>query len=212
MSQKTYRRLTRFLFAFLFLVFVLLYLLLSHGYDRASPTGGGSGWRLRRLELGDVPVSDERSGGFIVDEFPFPASTHPGAAEFDKRLVLCRTAVVNQGEVAVDVALKIYGTRLDGEETPPAGLNCGAYHYSGEADPVGEDYMAFLDRAQAAPPDAQALVLWQEAGGGAFRLEAGASRELVLFFWVDDGTVSTLTDLARERYSVTVKLTSRAAA
>lgn len=211
MTQKGYRRLTRFLFTFLFLVFVLLYLLLSQSHDRGSATGGGMGWKSRSLSLGDVAVSETRSGGFIVDEFPFPASTHLGAEDFSRQVLVCRTGVENQGEGAVTVSLSIHGTRLDTEDTAPEGLNCGVYHYSGVADPVGADYPAFLDRVQALPPDAQRLTLWQEPDSGRFTLEPGERRELVLFFWVDDGAVPTLTDLDRERYSVTAKLTSRAA-
>ena len=211
MSQKTYRRLTRFLFLFLFLVFLLLYLLLSRRYDRASANGGGYGWRNRNLALGDVKISDVRSGGFIVDEFPFGQSTSPAAEDFDRQVAVCRTHIVNEGEVAVNVGMSIHGTRLGEGDAPLYGLNCGAYTYAGEDDPAGADYAAFLTRTSALPPDGQRLTLWQEPDGGTMRIPAGESRSLVLFVWVDEAEVPTLTDLDRERYSVTVKLTSRAA-
>lgn len=211
MSQKRYRKLTRFLFVFLFLVFLLLYLLLSRRYDHAGPNGGGTGWRNRSLSLGDVKVSDVRSGGFIVDEFPFSDVTAPGAADFSDRVLVCRTHVQNEGDVAVNVALSIHGTRLGEGETPPAGLCGGVYHYAGETDPVGADYAAFLTQAQAVDPDPQRFSLWREDDAYPIRLEAGESRTLVLFFWVDSRSVPTLTDLDRDHYSVTVKLTSRSA-
>lgn len=212
MTQKQYRRLTRGLFFFLLLVFFLLYLLLSHQYDRAGPSGGGSGWRNRRLALEPIQVSEVRSSGFIVDEFPFSASTTPTDQDFDQNLLVCAAQVTNTGTVRVNVDVSIHGTDLKDGSPPPQGLCCGFYHHGGE-DPYQGDYAAFF-----APPAAQALgeprlTLWLQEGDSprSFSLAPGETRYLTLCFWVDQDVLPTLTDLDRESYSVTVKLTSRSA-
>lgn len=212
MTQKQYRRLTRGLFLFLFLVFFLLYLLLSHSYDHASANGGGTGWRNRKLALEPIQVSEIRSSGFIVDEFPFSGSTDPAAEDFHKRLLVCNAQVTNSGTAAVNVGVSIHGTDLKDGSPPPEGLCCGFYHYGGE-DPVGEDYAAFLSAPATERLTEPRLSLWlqERLYPQSFRLEVGETRYLTLFFWVDQSVVPTLTDLDQESYSVTVKLTSRAA-
>lgn len=218
MTQKTYRRVTRFLFCFLFLVFFLLYLLLSQRYDRAGVNRGGGGWRNRSLALGAVTVSEVRSGGFILDEFPFPGPTAPEKDDFLKNVLVCRAELINEGGGPVDVTVGIHGTALaEGGGDANPGLCGGFYYYEGETDPIGGDYASLLsdpgaglkvyDRGERN----MELYLAEGAYPTRFRMEPGGARTLVLFFWVDEDEMDFITDLDREGYSVTVKLTSRGA-
>lgn len=214
MTQKQYRRLTHFLFFFLFLVFFLLYLLLSRRYDHASATGGGTGWRDRRLALGTVTISDVRSGGFIVDEFPIPAPTTPEAEDFDRQVLVCRAKLYNEGETAINVSAGIYGTALGQKSDDDEGLCCAVYHDTGD-DPVSPDYGAFLaDGANGFQVSARSeknLVLYEARSTYPlqFTMDPGETRYLTLIFWVDENVRPAVTDLDRDAYSVTVKLTSR---
>lgn len=210
MSQKSYRRLTRILFLLLFLLFLLLYLLLQ-GKSGGRPGGhGGPNWIERTLPLGDVQVSDVRSGGFIVDEFPIPASTLLKNGDFNENVIAVSTSVYNEGEVAVTVTPSIYGTQKAENANANPGLHCGFYTYSGDTDPAGGDFVALLSAADwsVVPRQEKALELHVK-GEAALTLEPGETRHAVLFFWVDANAVPTLTDQERNEYSVTVKLTSR---
>lgn len=210
MSQKSYRRLTRILFLLLFLLFLLLYLLLQ-GKSGGRPGGhGGPNWIERTLPLGDVQVSDVRSGGFIVDEFPIPASTSLGDEAFNENVISVSTSVYNEGELPVTVTPSVYGTQKAENADANPGLHCGFYTYSGETDPAGGDFAALLSGVDwsAAPRHEKALELHIK-GEAAFTLEPGETRRIVLFFWADADVVPTLTDQERNEYSVTVKLTSR---
>lgn len=216
MSQKTYRRLTRFLFLLLFLLFFLLYLLLSGqpGHRRRGGGGGAGGWEERRLTLGDVQVSEIRSGGFLVQEFPEIESTSVSAGDFPQKLTLCATSVHNEGESAVNVSLAVSGTVHSPDAPVNPGLCCAVYHYAGDADPAGGDYAALLSDGSwtALPHDRQNLELWiSRLRPMVFQLQPGETRRLVLLFWVDEAVLPTVTELDRNAYSVTVKLTSRAA-
>lgn len=210
MSQKSYRRLTRILFLFLFLLFLLLYLLLQ-GKSGGRPGGhGGPNWIERTLPLGDVQVSDVRSGGFIVDEFPLPASTSLGDEDFNENVISVSTSVYNEGEVTVTVTPSIYGTQKAENANANPGLHCGFYTYSGDIDPASGDYASFLSKSDwsVTPRHEKALELHIK-DEPAFALAPGETRHVVLFFWADTDVVPTLTDQERNEYSVTVKLTSR---
>lgn len=210
MSQKSYRRLTRFLFLLLFLLFLLLYLLLQ-GKSGGRPGGhGGPNWIERTLPLGDVRVSDVRSGGFIVDDFPLPASTSLDSGDFNENVIAVSTSIYNEGETAVTVTPSIYGTRKAENANANPGLHCAFYTYSGDTDPAGGDFAAFLSNSDwsVTPHQEKALEL-HVRGEAAFTLEPGETRRVILFFWADAAKVPTLTDQERGEYSVTVKLTSR---
>lgn len=212
MSQKSYRRLTRALFLLLFLLFLLLYLLLQ-GKSGGRPGGGsGSNWMERTLPLGDIQVSDVRSGGFIVDEFPIPASSLMGSEDFNENIIAVTTTLHNEGDVAVDITPSIYGSRKAEDANANPGLCCGFYTYSGEADPAGGDYAAYLSGGgwTVTPHSEKALEL--RVREAAFSIPPGELRHIVLLFWVDEEQLPTLTDLERNSYSVTIKLTSRASA
>lgn len=211
MTQRSYRRLTRILFLVLFLFFLLLFLLLQG--KSSGRVGGQSGpnWIERTLPLGDVLVSEVRSGGFIVDEFPIPASTTLDSEDFNENIIVVTTSVYNTGTETVDVTPSIYGTKkVEGTELNP-GLNCGFYHYSGDTDPANADIAAFLTGSgwNAILRGEKDLSLHVK-DSAAFSLAPGETRHLVLFFWVDESRVPTLTDMERSAYSITVKLTSRA--
>lgn len=213
MSQRSYRRLTRFLFFFLFLVFFLLYLLLSGRPQYSTQTGGGSGWNERHLTLGDIRVSEVRSSGFIVDEFPIPASTRVGDEDFNENVILCSTSVHNEGEVAVEVTVSIHGSKKNDSGIPNPGLCCGFYHYPGQGEDPGEDFAALLGATPwvKTPHGEKNLALYVR-DGSTFRLAPGETRHISLFFWVDADEVPTLTNIERDDYSITVKLTSRSTA
>ncbi len=212
MSQRNYRRLTRGLFLFLFLVFFLLYLLLSGRPEHSTRTGSGSHWKERHLTLGEVRVSEIRSGGFIVNEFPIPGATRMGDADFNENVLRCSTSVYNEGEVAVEVTASIYGTKKNDVAILNPGLCCGFYHRDGAEEAADEDFAALLSspRWEKTPRSEKNLELYIQ-DSSSFRLEPGETRSLSLLFWVDADHVPTLTNLEREGYSVTVKLTSRQA-
>lgn len=211
MSQKNYRRLTRVLFLLLAVFFFLLYLLMGSSSVNGPNRTGAPQWRERRLELGEVRVSPVRSGGFLVDSFPIPASTVPSAADFDENVIRCSTTVYNEGTEPVDVTASVYGTRTgdDGEANP--GLHCSFYSYQGDEDPAGSGLAVLLAQPgwTEAPHGETALAL-HTRDDGPIRLEPGERRSIVLFFWTDAETEPALTDAVRSGYSVTVKLTSRA--
>lgn len=212
MSQRNYRKLTRFLFLLLFLLFFLLYLLLR-GQTGGRPTGGTGReqWEERHLTLGQIQVSEIRSGGFIVDQFPLPASTVVGDGDFDENVIICATSVHNEVPVTVTVTPSIYGSQTTESGTPNPGLCGGFYSYGDTADPGSEGYAALLSGPDwtTIPHGEKALELHIK-GSAAFSLEPGETRQIVLFFWTDGAEVPTLTDRERLEYSVTVKLTSRA--
>lgn len=211
MSQRSYRRLTRFLFFLLALFFSLLYLLMRSSSMNGPTQTDGPQWRERRLTLGEIRVSAVRSGGFLVDSFPIPASTVPEAEDFDKNVIRCSTTVYNEGAEPVDVTVSIYGTRTgaDGETNP--GLHCAFYSSPGDDDPAAPELSALLSQpGWTEAPHAENALALHTRKGSPIRLEPGERRGIALFFWTDGGTLPTLTDAVRNGYSVTVKLTSRA--
>lgn len=211
MTPKNYRRLTRGLFCFLFLFFLLLYLLLR-GNMTAGPNGGwGDGVLVK--DLGTITLSEIRSSGFILEDFDFPASTQPDAEGFNDNVLRCHALLHNEGEETIRVILSVYGTDHKNNPSMNKGLCGGFYYYPGETDPVSGNYQAFLTDGStpvhAETGDGMKLYI-REDYPQEIHIPAGESYYLDVFCWVDSGTVTFLTDEEESAYSVTVKLTSRA--
>ncbi|MEG1720345.1 MAG: hypothetical protein RR281_01425 [Pseudoflavonifractor sp.] len=215
MTHKAYRYLTHALFIFLAILFVLLYLLINFN-EKASRTPSAHGWDKLSRNLGTVTVSDVRSGGFILGELPIPASTTLDAEDFDSNVITCRALVKNEGEVTVKVSMDVYGTDLSNGDPPPPAL-CGSYRYyeSAEAAPT-EGYRSFLKGHMADftiyHHDEKNMEIYADQAHypAVFTLAPGESRQFEFFFWADAVALPYLSDLERDAYSVTVKLTSRA--
>lgn len=213
MKQKTYRRLTTGLFLFLFLVFVLLYLLLSGNASwNGGKEGDGNDWSKLHKELGVMRISETRSGGFITKEMPLEQSTSLSAPDFDDHVVRCTAQVYNEGTVPVKVDMKVYGTKLT-DTDQNQGLSCALYYHTGENDPVGSEGFAAFVSADGAyrPTQSQQLKLYLDETNYPlqFTLKPGETMYLNLCFWVEEAVVPYLTDETAQGYSATVKLTSR---
>lgn len=213
MTAKQYRRLTRGLFLLLFVVFLLLFLLLSHQYRTASTTSGG--WENRYKQLSTVLVSDTHSSGFMVDALPLAVSTRIGAEDFSENIASVQAEILNEGDVTVRVSTALSGTNLSSESALPPGLCCAFYYYSGETDPFAGNLQAFFSGNDLETISHEkhnvCLSLRRTDYPTSFTLAPGERKTLVLFFWADADQVTTLTDLVAQSYSVTAKFTSRAA-
>lgn len=212
MTQRGYRRLTHFLFIFLFVVFFLLYLLLS---QRKSASLAGGGWGNLEKNLGQVELSEIRSGGFIVDRFPLDAAINLSDVDFDENVLTCRATLHNEGVELIKVAMDIYGTVLVNVSNTNPGLCASYYYYSGGTDPLAPDYAAFLadpgSRFHVYPPEEKHIELRANRLDypTEFMLEPDETKHLVLLFWVDEAAHPLVTDQDRANYSVTVKFTAR---
>ena len=213
MKPKTYRRVTRGLFCFLFLMFFLLYLLLRNGMGIGS-NGGWGGGELTR-DLGTVALSEVRSSGFIVDEFAFPGVIRTDASAFNQNVVTAHALLLNEGQKTIRVSINIHGTKIEGKNTQ--GLCGGFYYYKGDLDPVSGDYAKYIKEnktnIQISSFEENNMVLYVNPSKypAEIILNPGEQIYLTLFCWVDQAVVPSLTEEQRKAYSVTVKLVSRTA-
>lgn len=209
MKPKTYRRLTHFLFAFLFVMFFLLYLLLG-GAGRMPRKGGGGGWGKLHREMGTIRLSEVRSGGFALEELPVQEPTELGGENFNENVLRCDATLYNEGEGPIQVTLSVFGTQVLGTEN--RGLTGTYTDYSPEEEPFkGGDYAAWLSQVGLTrDPEGVNMTLYLSGGSSkTLTLEVGETRQLSVLFWVDAAQVESLTNLDRGEYSATVKLISR---
>lgn len=209
MKPKTYRRLTHLLFAFLFLVFLLLYLLLGGAGIRSQ--GKGDGWDTLHTQMGTIELSEVRSGGFALEPLPVQTPTSPGDEEFDRNVLCCEAALHNEGTGAIQVTVSVFGTEVLEDAASNEGLTGTYLEYPPETDPFdGGKYGAWMKAASLTEdPQAKNMTLYMTGPDNRITLEAGETRQVAFLFWVDSDQVQTLTDLQREGYSATVKLISR---
>ncbi|MEG2455546.1 MAG: hypothetical protein RSC08_04755 [Oscillospiraceae bacterium] len=234
MTERNYRKLTRFLFLLLFAVFLLLYLLLGGKLGGQRDADEGFGVHGAK-KMGVVELSDVLSSGFIVDEFAFTKTTSlQKGTQFDRCLQPFEAEIKNIADVPVQVKLRISGTDISSSTITNAGLHCFLYYYSGDQDPYAAGgYRAALT-APGSPLETTSheeldLTLTTDPLQCPLQFQMDPQEELhlMLVFWVDHdealarspalahqlgGMESDVVDVSfNDQYNVTVKLTSRAA-